>query len=162
MTLVKFWHQLLDTKMRTLKSIFSGAVNVSFYSFVPIFSWNKIYQLFPGPDNRIINEISEAFVSFRIQSTFSCECDLQALQPGLFLSAAKGQRPRNDFRSCCCSPCSPFGSFPHLNETKFFLTNLGIKPLSFNTPHHYSINWATVEQMNTCCRPRTSIGRLAC
>ena len=36
-----------------------------------------------------------------------------------FLSAAIGIRPRNYLScSCCCSSgsCSPFGSFPHINE----------------------------------------------
>ena len=35
------------------------------------------------------------------------------LRNSSFLSAAIGQRLRNYLNCCCCSCCSPFGSFPH-------------------------------------------------
>ena len=51
------------------------------------------------------------------------------------LSAASGQRPRNQLSCCCCS--FPFVSFP------LFLSEKILPHQSFSTPAKCSINWAT-------------------
>ena len=68
----------------------------------------------------------------------------------LFLSAAIGHRTRN-YLSCCSSwtCCSPFGSFPHINEISFknFLLVSGIEPLEIDfyiSPQTLDQYWSTL------------------
>ena len=64
----------------------------------------------------------------------------------LFLSAAIGQRPRSYLSSsCCCSSCSPFGSFPLLQEIqvkKFSRTRNQTGALQFPSQAVYQLSYS--------------------